>query len=276
MEWGIVDLRGSDGYGSPMSILVIVQNNPLVQDLTGPVARHARLRGLDMVDLDLSGDLDFAMVPIGLEDRDHVLLHGSVGFLRTALRHAPLGDRLAWNPTAFLASEWQRRFGEGYLGARGRVLTASEVSEALELGQRLAVRPEVGLKDFVGGVHDVESWSKACVPSDTVCFAMPPSDLLSEHRIWFVGGEPVAGARYRNGNVLVRDLEQVREAMAEAGALVNGNLPLEDVVVDVAMTPVGWRIIELNCIHTSGWYAINPGVVLDALTSRPVPGRAFV
>ena len=63
--------------------------------------------------------------------------------------------------------------------------------------------------------------------------------------------------------------------MAAAASLVGTNLPLEDVVVDVAETPLGWRIVELNCIHTAGWYAAAVGDVVDALLDRARPKPAF-
>jgi hypothetical protein len=257
-----------------MRALVIVQNNPAVDRLTGPVSRRARERGVDLIDLDLGDGLDFARIDADYAVVGPRLLHGSVGFLRVALSHPPLAERLSWDPEAFLASRWASAFGSAYIGDGGRVMPAISVSAALERGGRLAVRPELGLKDFVGGVHDAASWRAVAdaLPGEFPCFAMGPSEILSEHRVWFVGGSPVAGSRYRADGRFAKDAVGVTEAMGAASDLVGEALPLEDVVVDVALTPSGWRIIELNCIHTSGWHAVDPAAVVDALIdASPVP-----
>ena len=257
-----------------MPALVVVQNNPAVDALTGPVSRRARDRDVDLLDLDLGPRLDFAMVDVDFTEPDILLFHGSVGFLRRAFLHEPLAGRLSWSEDAFRASRWQELFGSAYLGHAGRRMTGSEISDALDGGSPLAVRPEVGLKGFPGGVYDARAWRMLDVEPDFPCFGMPPTEMLSEHRVWFVGGQPVAGSRYRHAGKAAKDGVDVADAMDAAADMAGGTLPLDDVVVDVARTPGGWRIIELNCLHTAGWHAVDPAEVVDALIDghRNVPG----
>jgi hypothetical protein len=245
--------------------LVVVQNNPAVDRLTGPVSRHARGAGIDLLDLDLREGFSFADSGTDFSEPGGIALFGSVGFLRAALLHPPLAARVSWSDEAFSASAWADRFGQGYLGHGGAAMPASDVGRALEGGGRLAVRPEIGLKGFAGGVYDAAGWRGLSVPPGTECFAAAPSDLHGEHRVWFVGGRAVAASRYRAGGGPAVDGVGADLAMAVATELAGGALPLADVVVDVAETAEGWRIVELNCIHTAGWYAAGPGTVLDAL-----------
>lgn len=262
-----------------MPALVVVQNNPAVDALTAPVSRRARERGEPLVDLNLDGGLDFGNLGIDYAEPDPLLLHGSVGFLRLAMRHEPLAARLAWSGTAFLASRWAEAFGAAYLGHGGGPMAAADVAARLDRGERLAVRPEIGLKGFAGGVYDAASWRAAGIDPSTACYAMGPSELLSEHRVWFVDGVPVAGSRYRADGRASKDGVGVPEAMERAAEMVGAALPLPDVVVDVARTPQGWRIIELNCVHTAGWHAVDPADVVDALLDRKAhlvrPGAGF-
>lgn len=260
---------GGLGHSFRMEPLIVVQNNPLVQRMTAPVAIHARRRGIDLLDIDLNEDTDLKSLDLDLDGRDRILVYGSVGLLAKAMGHPILSDHLHWHMGAFQATEWVRAFGEAYVGYEGRVMTAGEVGRSLGWGRKLAVRPEVGLKSFRGGVYGRVEWEAEKVPDWVDCFAMPPSRLLREHRVWFVAGEPIAASRYMAEGRLSVGIDRPEEVMAVAARLVGSNLPLEDVVVDVAETPEGWRIVELNCIHTAGWYAAKAGDVVDALLERP-------
>jgi len=242
----------------PANALFIVQND-FVTRATAPVAIYARQRGHDL--LDVSGNAR-SVEGVRWDKYDFVFPYGSVRLLSTLRTQPEIVPYLFWNESSVTAERWRDRFGEDYLGAAGRVVAASELS-ALMAGQGpVAVRPNVGLKQFKGGIY--ERWDMD-VPADLPCYAAPPSEIAAEYRVWFVAGSAVAASQY-----LPRVSTEGSDAAIACAAsfAVRHGLPLQAIVMDVAETPGGWKIVELNSIHTAGWYAASPEIVLDALLSH--------
>jgi hypothetical protein len=238
--------------------LFIVQND-FVTRMTAPVAIYARQNGHDLIDV--SGNTP-SMEGVKWGDYDFVFPYGSVRLLTKLRALPPIAPHLFWNESSVTAECWRDRFGDDYIGADGRVVPASDLSALIIQAGPLAVRPNVGLKQFKGGVYD--RWDVG-VAADLRCYVAPPSEIAAEYRVWFVGGAAVAASQY-----LPRvSTEGAETALAIAAAFAaRHGLPLETIVVDVAETPNGWKIVELNSIHTAGWYAASPELVLDALMSH--------
>lgn len=254
--------------------LVVVQNNYIVKN-TAAVAVYARDRGVPMLDLSLTDEMDFDAGGVDLADHGRILVYGSVGFLKRAASHPVLRESLSWAQDGFMASTWAEAFGDDYVGAGGRLMPAQEVAASLEAGGRLAVRPEGGMKEFKGGVYDAAAWRQQGVHGDVPCFAVTPSKISSECRVWFAASEPVTGVRYMLDRKVTVDDEGVADALKAAERFARRHLPFADVVMDVGLTPDGWKLIEFNCIHSAGWYGTDPAPVLDRFFSavKPTPAQ---
>jgi len=53
------------------------------------------------------------------------------------------------------------------------------------------------------------------------------------------------------------------EIVEAARRLANRYLPTPCVVLDIALTDSGYKLVEFNPINSSGWYAADIGSVLD-------------
>lgn len=130
------------------------------------------------------------------------------------------------------------------------------------------VRPIHDSKHFAGKVFDQEdfvSWqTSVCklkldygnsLNNDTLIQMCPIRKILREYRFWVVKGEIVTASLYKIGwtihyqsEVEQRYYDYVKERIAEWQ-------PLEAFVIDVCDTPDGIKIVEINTINSSGFYA---------------------
>lgn len=130
------------------------------------------------------------------------------------------------------------------------------------------IRPIHDSKSFAGKVFDREefyTWKrKICVlehdygstiDKDTLIQLCPLQTIYSEHRFWIVKSKVVTSSTYKIGWTIhyqsVNDdrFEQyVNERIAEWQ-------PLESFVIDVCDTSDGLKIVEINTLNSSGFYA---------------------
>lgn len=93
-----------------------------------------------------------------------------------------------------------------------------------------------------------------------------PVDVQMEVRWFVVGGKVVEGSMYRHKGTsrlerVTEDLDLVKEAQAFADIW----LPHDNVVMDLGLVDGQLKIVEFNCINTSGMYDANPFNVIGAL-----------
>ena len=247
---------------------VIVQNN-YVTPLTAPLAMAARDRGGEVIDLSWNPDLPHTDL------EGPALIFGSTTFVREVAEENP---HLAYfyNEHDFLPWVWRDKLTRRYLNFKGSRLTVEGLEQLLAENPRFSyhVRPAVRLKAFNGAVYDADGWRTICadrhLPADLEVWAataVKPEDIGAEVRLWLVGDKVVAASQYRRGGEMLRradgpDVDTAIRQQMEKGVWA----PPYPVVVDWCGLRNGrWRIIEFNTIHTSGWYAADPGAVLDAV-----------
>ena len=94
----------------------------------------------------------------------------------------------------------------------------------------------------------------------------PPIDILAEYRFFVVGGKVISGSRYYVGGrkkpIRVDDIALIGAAQQMA----DGWLPFPNCAMDLALTEVGLRVVEFNCINSSGFYNHDVRAVVEALT----------
>jgi len=139
-------------------------------------------------------------------------------------------------------------------------------------------RPSQDLKHFSGAVNTAIEWKDAltdmvaCASSgsyrldaSTEVVVCPPQEIDCEWRWFIVGGKIVTGSIYRIHNQL-RSIEELDQTVIdEAQELANGWLPDSCCVMDVALVGDTVKIIEFNCINSSGFYACNVDKIFAAL-----------
>lgn len=192
-----------------------------------------------------------------------------------SLRHAAKAH--GWNPGVFdlepFHFEIQRQhWGNHMLNADAQVLPFKDI----ELERRSFLRPIEDSKVFAGRVFDhyeFSDWQNKVVAlgedwgtsltKNTLVQVCPLKEIYGEYRFWVVKGRIVCASQYKEGNrVIYRD--DVPEAYFDfVREMIRIWQPHEAFVIDVASVPDdgdGWRgikIVEINTLNSSGFYACN-------------------
>ncbi len=206
-------------------------------------------------------------------DTKNVMCMGSY-----SLRHA--AKRYGWTPGVFDLEPMdftvqKEKWGERMLNYNAVV---SPFKDAVFPDPVMFVRPTEDSKIFSGKLfdkEDFEHWQKQvcelnlnfhnALTSDTLIQICPPIHIYSEHRFWVVKGEIVTSSTYKLGRSVVyqpvigTQFElYVKECIAEWQ-------PHEAFVIDVADTEKGIKIVEINTLNSSGFYAADMQKLVMAL-----------
>lgn len=163
------------------------------------------------------------------------------------------------------------------------ILTLEEAVRFMENGMRGAgqewfVRPSHDLKQFSGQVIDAKecaAWFRdmmECETSgsykldaDTPIVIATPQNIKAEWRWFIVGGKVVSGSMYRAHNQLRKERVTEQALIDEAQSFADGWLPSPCCVMDLALVGDGLKVIEFNCINSSGFYDNDVSAIFKAL-----------
>lgn len=145
-------------------------------------------------------------------------------------------------------------------------------------GEEFFLRPSHDLKQFTGTVmeaSEAEEWLNDAMLCDSsgsyqIDADMPividvPKNIQAEWRWFIVDGMVVSGSMYRFRGNLQLEEETDPLVIIEAQMLADKWLPNPTCVMDVALVDDEVKIIEFNCINSSGFYANDVEAVFNAL-----------
>jgi hypothetical protein len=122
---------------------------------------------------------------------------------------------------------------------------------------------------------DYSAWRTLTRPGSTVMMPdrddwvvlSPPRRPYREWRCVIVGGEVVAAGCYmEEGNVRPSEISAPPSVWRWAAEVAEVWLPDETCVMDLAEDASGkLRVLEFNCIHASGFYGLDRGVIARAI-----------
>jgi hypothetical protein len=148
-----------------------------------------------------------------------------------------------------------------------------------EYGEQKFIRPAKDAKVFTGKPFTQTKWndfveqtltSKDPIPlnKDTLIQVTRPKKIRKEARVWIVGGKVITSSYYLfHGNsefeeqVAADGLEfaqQMADHYQVAGAFV----------IDICLTLEGWKIVEINCINSAGFYKADITLLVKALEAH--------
>lgn len=212
---------------------------------------------------------------------------GSIPFIRKLLSE----KRNSANPlmTFFSANlHYHSRYqhiapGHWWLNNDHIMVTFSEFIRRVEIWpsmlgcSRLVIKPDFGLKSFETTILDADGdgtdlkrfIERAKVDPQAVCILASAKDIHAEYRFVVEKGRGVvAGSRYiQEGVIDSAPLDLIPTgAINLANKAKDFELPEELVVVDVALMEDGsFKLIEMNCLSTSGLYACDKRAVFEAV-----------
>lgn len=120
-------------------------------------------------------------------------------------------------------------------------------------------------EEFRAGIARITDDPEAKLRLTDVVAAAPLTDIDAEYRFFVIDGKVVAGSRYKLGDQVLSSSTVPPEVAQFVQQCVDVWAPNEAFTMDVADTPQGLRVIELNSANLSGFYACDMGSIVDAV-----------
>lgn len=187
----------------------------------------------------------------------------------------------SWYPDSFygdnhLFEVYAPKYGEHLLNHGVEIFKFGEKIE-WKLNEQKFIKPYQEAKIFTGAVFTATKWQDFVQQSldsprtpllhrDSLVQASVPQKILKEARLWIVGGQVVDAVYYRfHGDVLFERTVNA-EGIDFAKAMVRKFEIAPAFVMDICLTNQGWKIVEINCINSAGFYPTsNIASVIKAL-----------
>jgi hypothetical protein len=204
-----------------------------------------------------------------------VIPYGSTSLVKRA--QARNWQGLFFNTNTFLVSEWIKN-RDDMLNQNVDIMTVKQAQEFHSHHPTRTlwfIRPVHDLKAFTGMVttsEEIAKWMKSTdsgnfnFNEDTLVAISQPKEILAEWRWFVVGGKIVDGSMYQHRGNRYKKHETDQAVIDEAQELANKWLPHETVVMDIALTNSGPKVIEFNCFNGSGFYDHDVPKILTEAT----------
>jgi hypothetical protein len=186
-----------------------------------------------------------------------------------------------WHPGAFYNSNfdhaiWVQNLGTELLNYEAEICQFKDIKPKYN---PFFVRPSEDRKVFSGQVIDqanFDVWLKATeqaaysgyttLTPETLVVVSPLKAIHAEWRFFVIDGTIVTGSLYKRGDY-VRPLPLLYREDSElyAEQMVNKWQPDRAFVIDIALTDKGYKVIEYNCLNSSGFYKSNVGKIVNAI-----------
>ena len=179
-----------------------------------------------------------------------------------------------WRPGAFLENT-----GYDAWGSKWPVLNPGAWTGPLR-GARVVspsfVRPLSDSKSFIGKVYDpveFQEWQasvidlgpESYVNGGTPVLVAEPREIYSETRCFVVDGKVVTASLYRVGGQVRYEEVLDGPTLAFARECIQTWVPSRAFVLDIADTPDGFRVVEVNALNAAGFYACDLQKIVGAL-----------
>jgi ATP-grasp domain, R2K clade family 3 len=184
-----------------------------------------------------------------------------------------------WQPGSFLNDNhdmriWIPHYGVRLLNATARICRFADVEP---LWEPFFIRPCGDTKQFAGAVMawaEFAEWRDKVInlkdtytsldASTSVCYA-PTHDIAAEYRFFIIDGRIVTQSLYKRGNRVIYAVDVEPAVIAFTQQMIDLWCPARGFVIDVALTDDGYRIIEINCLNSAGFYAADVRRLVEAI-----------
>lgn len=139
------------------------------------------------------------------------------------------------------------------------------------------IRPTKDTKMFSGAIYSRENWDKyvnTVKENDAIEYVdkIMISSLKNIHqeiRCWVVGGKVITTSQYKLGyRITYQNMDWDEEVTQYAQQMVDIYQPARAFVLDICRTENGFKIVEINCINSAGFYDMNAQKLLIALENE--------
>ncbi|WP_196893909.1 ATP-grasp domain-containing protein [Aureivirga marina] len=206
-------------------------------------------------------------------NRKDIFVYGSVKLARIAKKYY-------WNPGSFYggnheSENYLKGFGENVLNFKSKIIRISDTID-WELNPELFIKPAIAAKIFTGKVFNKYSWEdfleenlkggkNRYINSETIIQIAKPEKLIKEARIWIVNNEIVTSSYYKFHGDIPYEETVSKDGIAFAEKMIKKYHVADAYVMDIVFTSNGWKIMEVNCINSAGFYKADIRKIIIAL-----------
>lgn len=227
---------------------------------------------LEYETIELTGDITHITLA---SHRKDVFVYGSVKLARLAK------ERTDWYPGSFyggnhLYEVYSKHYKHHLLNYETTVFRFTDPIE-WQAGETKFIKPYKDAKIFTGKVFTEKKWNDfvrdsldnpktSMLTSDSLVQASIPQTIIKEARLWIVCKTIVASLYYRFHGDVPFESEVSAEGIEFARSMLEIFNVAEAFVMDICMTYDGWKIVEINCINSAGFYpTLNVKALVRAL-----------
>jgi len=189
-------------------------------------------------------------------------------------------QKRGWKPGTFLNDNFNfvvqhDHWGDRMLNYDARVVRFADVPEQ---PVPFFIRPVADSKSFTGEVTDWPSYvawrdhvlaltpeDNPTLTGDTLVMISTKKEIWNETRTWIVDGRVVTASGYKFGTIKRYSAQVDERITAFAESCAAEWVPDRAFVLDVADTPEGLKIVEINNINSAGFYKADMGKLVMAL-----------
>lgn len=225
-------------------------------------------------------DFDSAEEPY-IDPKQKIIVSGALSLCRIA-------EEKGWTPGSYANENfdyeiWRDGFGRHHmLNPDAVVGTVANIAIPNKWDWRF-VRPAADTKAISGTVmsrHDFHDWRMSIVGiskdeyehtplhKDTKIIVAPKQEIYAEYRMFIVRDKLVTGSMYKQGHRVLSDNGDEVDYDVEAYAAGLAELwhPADAYALDIAKTPDGLKVIEINNINSAGFYGADVQQIIMAIT----------
>lgn len=269
-------------------MLWLIQNAKFKEHGVEAIHQYIIEKGIDyrlvktpaFTDVIVDGSVDFTefkddinLIPqLEIDNDKQVMTIGSYSLAKAAVKRG-------WTPGAFINenfefSKWLAGWGEHNLLNGKAIESTIRNTKVPEDWHKLFARPSEDTKFFSGSVFErgnfifwlnqiIENGEEA--DSETEIIIAPLVEINAEYRLFVVDGVIVTGSLYKLKDKVMYSPFIDEDALDFAKKMIAIWQPDRAFVLDIALTPNGAKIIEVNNINSSGLYAIDIPAFVDAI-----------
>jgi hypothetical protein len=194
-----------------------------------------------------------------------------------ALKLRKISQDRGWKPGSFLNENysyeiWLEKLGHEMLNSDA--IFGKFIDVQTSHLPKFFLRPLEDNKAFDGAVFDNEQFSiwkddesKSHLRGvDAMVSSVKP--IYREYRLFYVAKKYVTGSLYKMGGNPYVSADVEADVIEFADSIVTRWVPSESFVIDIALTPDGYKVIEFNNINSSGFYASDVRKYIQAIQSH--------
>lgn len=198
-----------------------------------------------------------------LPERNDVFVYGSVKLARLAK------ENLDWYPGSFYGGNhlfeiYSKHYKENLLNYDVEIFQFGTPIK-WKSGEQKFIKPYKEAKIFTGGIFTEIKWTDFVQNSlknpktpllneHSLVQASTPKKILKEARLWIVGDQIIDAVYYKFHGDVVFEGEVAAEGIEFAKKMIQKFSIAEAFVMDICLTNKAWKIVEINCINSAGFY----------------------